>query len=79
MGLRDIPAAKCKQIEIFHHIVKYIVTPIIMIDKLLLYLPCKYHIEAETNWPTFFRRNFQMNFLQWKSWNSEYILTEVCS
>ena len=25
-----------------------------------------YHIEAETKWPSFSRRNFQMHFLEWK-------------
>ena len=38
-----------------------------------------YHIEAETKWPTFSRRHFQMHFLQWKYLNFEYNLTEVCS
>ena len=28
-----------------------------------------YHTEAETKWPTFYRRHFQLHFLEWKSLN----------
>ena len=27
-----------------------------------------YHIEAETRWPPFSKRHFQMDFLEWKFW-----------
>ena len=38
-----------------------------------------YHIEAETKWPPFCRRHFQMHFLEWKCLNIDYNFTEVCS
>ena len=37
------------------------------------------HIEAETKWPPFCRRHFQMHFLQWKTLCSDPNFTEVCS
>ena len=36
-------------------------------------------IEAETKWPPFSRRHFQIHFLQWKCMNFAYIFIEVCS
>ena len=39
---------------------------------------CK-HIEAETRWPPFPRRRFQMHFLEWKCINFDGDFTEVCS
>ena len=38
-----------------------------------------YHIGAETKWPTFPRRHFQMYFLEWKCLNSAYNFTLICS
>ena len=29
---------------------------------------CPYHVEAETRWPTFFRRHFQMHFFNENVW-----------
>ena len=37
------------------------------------------HIEAETKWPPFSRRHFQMDFLEWKCMNFDSHFTEVCS
>ena len=34
--------------------------------------------EAETKWPTFSRRRFQMHFPEWKCINSNWYSTEVC-
>ena len=38
-----------------------------------------YHIEAETKWPPFFRRHFQIYFLEWKCRNFNGDFTGVCS
>ena len=35
------------------------------------------HIEAETEWPPFTRRHFQMHFLEWKCMNFDWNFTEV--
>ena len=40
---------------------------------------CLQHIEAETKWPPFSRRYFQMHFLEWKYMISDFYITEVCS
>ena len=36
-------------------------------------------ISPWTKWPSFRRRHFQAYFLKWKCWNSDLILTEICS
>ena len=38
-----------------------------------------YHIEAETRWPLFPRRHFQMHLLEWKSMNFAEDAIEICS
>ena len=38
-----------------------------------------WHIEAETKWLQFRRRQFQMHFLEWQCMNYDYNFTEVCS
>ena len=38
-----------------------------------------YHIEAETKWTPFRRRQFQVHFVERKCLNSDKISTEVCS
>ena len=35
--------------------------------------------EAETRWPPFRRRHFQMHILEWKCMNYDWKITEVCS
>ena len=37
------------------------------------------HIEAETKWPPFRRRHFQMHFPEWKYLNFDSNFTEICS
>ena len=37
------------------------------------------NIEAETTWPPFSRRHFEMHFLEWKYINYDCDFTEVCS
>ena len=44
----------------------------------LLTIPAE-HIEAETKWPTFSRRHFERDFLEWKCMNIDWNFTEVCS
>ena len=37
------------------------------------------HIEAETKWPQFHWRQVQKHFLEWKYFNFQLNLTEICS
>ena len=41
--------------------------------------PCIWHIEAETKWPPFLRRRFQVHYLEWKYMKYDTNCTEVCS
>ena len=36
------------------------------------------HIEAETRWPPFYRRYFQMYFLEWKFMNFDLTFIDIC-
>ena len=38
-----------------------------------------YHISAETKWPPFSRRYFELDFLEWKRRNFDENVIEVCS
>ena len=40
---------------------------------------CFKHVEAVTNWPSFPRRQFEIDFLEWKCTNFYYDFTEVRS
>ena len=37
------------------------------------------HTNVESNWPSFYRRHFQMHFLEWQCCNVDKKITDVCS
>ena len=67
--------------QVKNHTLLYIHTPCMDGNRIysLMCWQISSHCEAETKWPPFHRRYFQMHFLEWKILNFKRNVTEICS